>query len=231
MAKFVPVKFYGTTKDLQERILSCCSFICIMHLNYIWPKLHTIYMIHIDNTTIENSIVHNAKYTLRKKNQIIWNRHTTSHAPAKHWIIPWSRVIKQDTKSCRTMVQVIKPAHAGKNIALSPTFLPPRLTVHVASHDIVVKKMYHDDVIKWKHFCVTGHLRGEFTGHRWIPGIKASDAELWCFLWSAPEKRLSKQSWGWWFEKSSRPLWRHCNFLFIVIACIKKPVIYPSTVQ
>ena len=24
-------------------------------------------------------------------------------------------------------------------------------------------------------------------------------------------KRLSKQSWGWWFQTSSRPLWRHCN--------------------
>ena len=23
--------------------------------------------------------------------------------------------------------------------------------------------------------------------------------------------RLSKQSWGWWFETLSRPLWRHCN--------------------
>ena len=24
-------------------------------------------------------------------------------------------------------------------------------------------------------------------------------------------KRLSKHSWGWWFETPSRPLWRHCN--------------------
>ena len=24
-------------------------------------------------------------------------------------------------------------------------------------------------------------------------------------------KRLSKQSWGWWFETLSRPLWRHRN--------------------
>ena len=24
-------------------------------------------------------------------------------------------------------------------------------------------------------------------------------------------KRLSKQSWGWWFETPSRPLWRHCH--------------------
>ena len=23
--------------------------------------------------------------------------------------------------------------------------------------------------------------------------------------------RLSKQSWGWWFEKPSCQLWRHCN--------------------
>ena len=24
-------------------------------------------------------------------------------------------------------------------------------------------------------------------------------------------KRLSKQSWGWWFDRLSRPLWRHRN--------------------
>ena len=35
-------------------------------------------------------------------------------------------------------------------------------------------------------FRVTGPLCGKFTGHWWIPRIKASDAELWCFPWSAP---------------------------------------------
>ena len=43
----------------------------------------------------------------------------------------------------------------------------------------------HDDVIKWKHFPVTGPLCGEFTGHQWIPCTKASDVEFWFFL-SAP---------------------------------------------
>ena len=33
-------------------------------------------------------------------------------------------------------------------------------------------------------FRVTGLLCGEFTGRRWIPRTKASDAELWWFLWS-----------------------------------------------
>ena len=36
-------------------------------------------------------------------------------------------------------------------------------------------------------FRVTGHLCGEFTGPRWIPHTKASDAELWCLLWSVSE--------------------------------------------
>ena len=38
-----------------------------------------------------------------------------------------------------------------------------------------------------KVFRVIGPLCGEFTGHRWITLTQASDAELWCFLWSAPE--------------------------------------------
>ena len=59
--------------------------------------------------------------------------------------------------------------------------------------------------------CVTGPLCGEFTCHRWIPLTKASDAELWCFIYSAPKQRLSKQSRRRWFGTPSHSLWRHCN--------------------
>ena len=42
----------------------------------------------------------------------------------------------------------------------------------------------------WRHqmetFSALLALCGESTAHRWIPRTKASDAELWCFLWSAP---------------------------------------------
>ena len=43
---------------------------------------------------------------------------------------------------------------------------------------------YHDDVIKWKHF--PGHWPFVRGIHRWFPHAKASDAELWYFLWSTP---------------------------------------------
>ena len=44
--------------------------------------------------------------------------------------------------------------------------------------------IFHDDVIKWKHF--PRYWPWDFTGHWLISRTKASDAELWCFLWSAP---------------------------------------------
>ena len=34
-------------------------------------------------------------------------------------------------------------------------------------------------------FRVNGPLCREFTGDRWIPLTKASDADIWCFLWDA----------------------------------------------
>ena len=60
-------------------------------------------------------------------------------------------------------------------------------------------------------FRVTGHLCGKFTGPRWISHTKASDAELWCSFDMRPNIRLSKQSWGWWFETPPQSLWRHRN--------------------
>ena len=32
-------------------------------------------------------------------------------------------------------------------------------------------------------------------------------------------KRLRKQSWGWWFETPSRPLWRHCKVIVLIPLC------------
>ena len=58
----------------------------------------------------------------------------------------------------------------------------------------------------WRHLtktffaCVTGPKWGEITGHPWIPLTGASDAELWCFLWSAPkqtEQQILKTSMIW----------------------------------
>ena len=73
--------------------------------------------------------------------------------------------------------------------------------------------LFHDDVIKWKHFPRYWSLCEEFTGHRWIPLTKAIDAELWCFLCT----RLSQQSRRRWFETLLRSFRRYCNANFITL--------------
>ena len=57
----------------------------------------------------------------------------------------------------------------------------------------------HGDVIIFR---VTGHLCGEFTGHRWIPRTKAGDAEFGVFFDLRLNKQLSKP----WLETPLRPL-------------------------
>ena len=48
-------------------------------------------------------------------------------------------------------------------------------------------------------------VTGEFPSHR--PVMQSFDV----FFDLRLNKRLSKQSWGWWFETPSRSLWRRCN--------------------
>ena len=48
-------------------------------------------------------------------------------------------------------------------------------------------------------------VTGEFPAQR--PVTRSFDV----FFDLRSNKRLSKQSWGWWFETQSCPLWRHCN--------------------
>ena len=62
----------------------------------------------------------------------------------------------------------------------------------------------YDDVIKWKYFPRYWPLRGKLTDQ---PVTRSFDVFFDVHL----IKRLSKQSWGWWIEKPSCPLWRHFN--------------------
>ena len=69
-----------------------------------------------------------------------------------------------------------------------------------------------DHVINWKHFSAlqaicagNSPVTGEFPSKR--PVTRGFDV----FFDLRLNKRLNKQSWGWWFETPSRSLWRHCN--------------------
>ena len=55
-------------------------------------------------------------------------------------------------------------------------------------------------------FCAgNSPVTGEFPSQRPV----TRSFEVFCHL--RLDKRLNKQSWGWWFEMLSRSLWRNCN--------------------
>ena len=58
---------------------------------------------------------------------------------------------------------------------------------------------------------VTGHLCGEFTGPGEFPTQRPVTRSFDVYFDLRPNKWLSKQSWGWWFETLSCSLWRHRN--------------------
>ena len=78
---------------------------------------------------------------------------------------------------------------------------------------------FHDDVIKWKHFPrywpfvlrVTGLCVGNSLVIDEFPTQRPVTRSFDVFFDLRLNKRLSKQSWGCWFEMLSCPLWRHHN--------------------
>ena len=60
-------------------------------------------------------------------------------------------------------------------------------------------------------FHVTGPLWGEFTGPGEFPTQRPVTRSFDVFFDLRLNKRLSKHSWGWWFETLSWSLWRHHN--------------------
>ena len=93
---------------------------------------------------------------------------------------------------------------------------------YVVVRKVLLKLIPHDDVMKWKYFPrYWSFVQGI---HRWIPRTRTSDAEFDVFIDLRLNKRLSKQLWRWWYEMSSRSLWRHCN-KFVIKNSLQKILI------
>ena len=67
-------------------------------------------------------------------------------------------------------------------------------------------------------FRVSGPLCGEFTGPGEFPAQRPVTRSFDVFFDLRPNKWLSKQPRGWWFETLSWSLWRQCNGIFITKA-------------
>ena len=115
-------------------------------------------------------------------------------------------------QSCRCFLwcdpdQSVEQTVAGDWDTTMPTWIVCNFVI-----DLSQKFHNHDDVIKWKHsplywpFMQGIHRSAVNSPHKgqWRGAL------MFSFIYTL-NKRLTKQSWGWWFETPSRSLWRYCN--------------------
>ena len=87
---------------------------------------------------------------------------------------------------------------SASSLSIAMSILTCIFSTHALKHVHVYFNLYDMGIAWWRHqmetffallaICVENSpVPGEFTGPRWIPRTKASDAEFWCFLWPASE--------------------------------------------
>ena len=117
------------------------------------------------------------------------------------WMLPWWQMFTIKFGCCSVpaffiaMVlyiavsynMMLHRTHQLHRYRVDHTTHSPKITISFPDRQAMGIPVYMMTSSNGNIFHVTGHLCGEFTGLRWIPCTKASDTELWCFLWSAPE--------------------------------------------
>ena len=137
-----------------------------------------------------------------------WTTVYLSHVHFAKWICFLGLIFLQPLRHPTTILVVLK----GTNEP-NPSYIEIEINSRPWNPEQIFQYIHHD-VIKWKHFPrywpfvrVIHRSPGEFPTQR--PMTRSFDV----FFDLCLNKRLSKQSWGWWFEMLLSPLWRHCNVI------------------
>ena len=168
-----------------------------MGYEYSFPNLNRPKTIHTHNP-----------HPLKQRLGCVWNHNKSNQTKvyilrARPWV--WSDTNTEnpvkfqihrysDIKQFRPIMITDTEAFFGDHYCLSTRYCRwllyiwvSTLTLELRAHTYALWTVYMMTSSNGNLFRVTGHLCEEFTGPRWIPRTKASDAELWCFLWSASE--------------------------------------------
>ena len=159
-------------------LVSFCSYLCPIHWSHALSQEWKCSWSNADIWVINNVIAHCVATYVRSLTVIFQaSRDIMRSRRPSHY--------KSDV-----LILLVRGAPAlGKGIAS-----PINCNIHTNTFSVycITTKTYattsltniHDDVIKWKHF------PRYWPFDRWIPRTKARDAELWCFLWFAPEETV-----------------------------------------
>ena len=199
--------FFGFSK-LRYLELSNNLLTSIFQLHPLSATLHDLYL---DSNKLQHfpTSVYNAIYTALVTLSLSGNNLTELRKDALNNVQSLNRLDLKANSISR--VEDLRSLHRVVSLTVSDsTSWKP----FVIQYWLCSNQSYacHDDVIKWRYFPRYWPFMREIhrspvnSPHKgqWRGALMFSLICDW-------KKRLSKQSWGWWFETLSRPLWRHCN--------------------
>ena len=157
------------------------SYLCEISLVGFFEFEYTP-MIYLDGPLLQPSLKEFWTGDMNSSRKYLWRSHGRNHRPRLWWKNCHKSVAENLGLSWCQLYHHLW--HHGVMTPPGTTSLPPatKLTFDALVFSGLMMTSSNGNI-----FRVTCHLCGEFTGHRWIPRTKASDAELWCFLWSASE--------------------------------------------
>ena len=106
------------------------------------------------------------------------------------------------TKRVARCREVSKPPYLGVDFFNRSAIWQAHWQQHCRDALLILERCDHYN-IKFRGF--------ESCGKTWIPSQRPVMRNFDVFLDLCLNKRLSKQSWGWWFETPLCLSWRHCN--------------------
>ena len=137
-----------------------------------------------------------------------------NHNEIPHPFVEW--IIFDDDDDHRKMSEIYGKSHLLKAEYFVRNWNMRPLNAFIYCFDmdssLQGRKPWHDDVIQWTHF---PHYWPFVRGIHLLP-VNSPHKGQWrgALMFSfhlCLNTGLGKQSWGWWFETPSRPLWRHSN--------------------
>ena len=184
--KLSTLNFKQFTNCYQSFIIASYKFTCRIHQCYICNRRYGIYWGKVVNLSVKSTIKWAHVYFVEKKH-VSFIKHPLIIITLSSLLcdLPPSTLIEWLERDFSMTYFCINNAYACECYLLCPLPGSALITWWLPWQRFIEA---HYDVIQWKHFPRYWFLWGEFTGHRWIPLTKASDAELGCFLWSVPKQ-------------------------------------------
>ena len=159
-------------------------------------------------------------YTLVLAVSTLWQKWLTGSPQTKYW---QDKLMQMSAETCKWSRLFVRGLNHVRFDRLASIWIPRILVANMTWGHRGMMTSSNGNIYALLAICAgNSPVPGEFPTQRPVTRIFNVYFDL------RPNKRLSKQSWGWWFETQSHPLWRHRNDIETLSTLLAPRAVHPS---